>query len=231
MKAMVFSDLITSKRACIQLFGISLFVAVFISIGTGTLVTGVAAFAAMIPTMFLFSISAYDEMNGWERFRLTLPITRHQVAYGRYISMLIITVLSFAFAIAATLLIGGIAEILPWEWVPEGLKLSYNSVPLLVSVAIAVQVVMFVVSALVLPIIMRFGVTKGSRLVPVIFILAMLAGVAFFANFVDANAIESAIAGSSSQGVLIAGGSMLVALLIYFASAVLSARLYMDKEL
>ena len=58
------------------------------------MIVGTAAMATMAPLMYLFSIFAYDEMNGWERFRMTLPLTKQQVAYGRYVSMLIVSVVS-----------------------------------------------------------------------------------------------------------------------------------------
>lgn len=94
MKAMIFSDLITSKNAFVQLLLISIVICGFLAWGTGEVIVGTAAMATMAPLMYLFSIFAYDEMNGWERFRMTLPLTKHQVAYGRYVSMLIVSVVS-----------------------------------------------------------------------------------------------------------------------------------------
>lgn len=94
MKAMIFSDLITSKNVAVQLLLVSVVICGFLAWGTNETIVGTAAMATMTPMMYLFSIFAYDEMNGWERFRLTLPITKRQVAYGRYISMLIIAVIS-----------------------------------------------------------------------------------------------------------------------------------------
>lgn len=94
MKAMIFSDLITSKNAFVQLLLISIVICGFLAWGTGEVIVGTAAMATMAPLMYLFSIFAYDEMNGWERFRMTLPLTKHQVAYGRYMSMLIVSVVS-----------------------------------------------------------------------------------------------------------------------------------------
>ena len=94
MKAMIFSDLITSKNAFVQLLLISIVICGFLAWGTGEVIVGTAAMATMAPLMYLFSIFAYDEMNGWERFRMTLPLTKYQVAYGRYVSMLIVSVVS-----------------------------------------------------------------------------------------------------------------------------------------
>ena len=58
MKAMVFSDLITARNSFGTLLGITLFVSAFIAVGTDTLIAAVACMGAMVPFMYLFSISA-----------------------------------------------------------------------------------------------------------------------------------------------------------------------------
>lgn len=68
-----------------------------------------AAIAAMVPFTGLFSLAAYDEQNNWELFRLTLPLTRRQVVFGRYASIALLTVGSLALALVLGL---GIA----WPW-------------------------------------------------------------------------------------------------------------------
>ena len=105
MKAMVFSDLVTMKRNLLQLMGICVFVALFISVGTETLAATGACISAMIPIMYLFSIAAYDEMNKWEVFRLTLPLSRMQVVAGRYVSFLLVALVSCVAGIALCLLL------------------------------------------------------------------------------------------------------------------------------
>lgn len=231
MKAMIFSDLITSKNSVFQLLGITLFVSVLIAVGTGTLVTAVACMATMVPFMYLFSISAYDEQNGWERFRLTLPISRRQVAYGRYASMFIIMLVSLVVSFVVGVLIGLIAEALPSDMLDKGISLSEWGVQAIFSVGIMTQAIILVAAAVSLPFIMRFGVTKGSRLVPVILILALSAGVAFFTNNVEFLDLD-AIAGNIESVFFIAMAVIVViALVMYCASAYLSARLYEKREL
>lgn len=231
MKAMVFSDLITSKNSFASLLGITLFVAVFIAIGTGTLVTSVACLATMVPFMYLFSISAYDEQNGWERFRLTLPITRRQVAYGRYVSMLVITLVSLVISVAIGVFIGFIAGILPSGVVADGLLLSEWGVPALVAVGILTQIVILLAAAFSLPLIMRFGMTKGSRLVPVLLVLALSAGAAFFGSSFESLDIGNMIFGDTEILALALVAAFALTLVLYFVSACISARLYERREL
>lgn len=231
MKAMIFSDLITSKNAFLQLLAMSLFASVFISIGTGVLITSVACLATMIPFMYLFSIASYDEQNGWERFRLTLPISRRQVAYGRYASMLIIMVISLVFAIALGVLMGIIAEMLPVDMQISGLYLSEWGILSLIAVGLLVQVVILLTAALSLPIIMRYGMTKGSRLVPVILLLAISFGAAFFGSSVEALDLGAIFADLGGVLSVALAAIIAISLALYCASAFLSGHLYERREL
>ncbi len=96
MKAMIVSDFAVLRSALLQLVGICVVIALFMGYAMGTLVGGAAAIAAMPPFMLLFSLAATDEQNGWERFRLTLPLTRRQVVFGRYASLALIAVSTIA---------------------------------------------------------------------------------------------------------------------------------------
>lgn len=230
MKAMIFSDLVTSKNSFLTLFGITIFVGLFIAISTNTLITAVACVAAMVPFMYLFSIAAYDEQNGWERFRLTLPISRKQVAYGRYASTFIIMVCSLVTAVAIGLLIGAIAGALPNGTVPEGLTLTKFSVPAIFGVAVTTQLIILIATTFTLPLIMRYGMTKGSRLVPIVLVIALSVGVAFFGNNLDI-AMTNTLFNNATSITLLLAVLTVVAIVLYVASAVLSARLYENREL
>ena len=100
MKAMIVSDFAVLRSALLQLVGICVVIALFMGYAMGTLVGGAAAIAAMPPFMLLFSLAATDELNGWERFRLTLPLTRRQVVFGRYASLGLIAAATIAFSLA-----------------------------------------------------------------------------------------------------------------------------------
>lgn len=231
MKAMVFSDLIASKSSLFQLFGMTLLVSVFIALGTGTLITSVACLATMIPFMYLFSIAAYDEQNGWERFRLTLPISRRQVAYGRYVSTFIVMVISLIFAIAVGVLMGLIAEAMPENLVSPGLYLSEWGVLSVFAVGVLTQIVILLAAAISLPVIMRFGVTKGSRFVPVVILLVLSFGIAFFGSSIELLNIEKIFNNPGNVLGMVLAVVVAVSLILYCASACLSAHLYEKREL
>lgn len=230
MKAMIFSDLITSKNSFAQLLGMTLFVAIFIAAGTSTLVTSAACIAAMVPFMYLFSISAYDEQSGWERFRLTLPISRRQVAYGRYASMMVIVLISLAVSWLVSMAIGFIAENFFVGIAPDGLFLSEWSPLELFAVGVITEAVIILAAAVSLPLIMRFGMTKGSRLVPVIMVFALCAALGFFTSGIGAFDLEALLSGEFEIALAVAV-ILLASFALYVISACISARLYETREL
>lgn len=229
MKAMVFSDLITARNSFGALLGITLFVSAFIAVGTDTLIAAVACMGAMVPFMYLFSISAYDEQGGWEQFRLTLPLTRRQVAYGRYASMLALTGCAMVLALAAGLLIGAVAGALPAGMVPEGLLLGVTTPEMLVVAVVAVGLIILLSAAVTLPLIMRFGMTKGTRLVPVVMLLALSAVAGLLGTGVDAIGLDAVLTSGNIMAVMAVAA--VVTLALYGASALLAAQLYERREI
>ena len=131
MKAIIVSDFAVLRSALLQLLGICLVIALFMGYVMGAVDTA-AAIAAMIPFTGLFSLAAYDEQNNWERFRLTLPLTRRQVVFGRYASIALLTAGSLALALVLGLGIAALAGLLPAEWLPESLSPSENTPEMIV---------------------------------------------------------------------------------------------------
>ncbi len=231
MRTMLLADLVTSRNMALQQLGVAAIVGVFVAVFVEQLVTTVACIAAMVPFMYLFTMSAYDEQNGWERFRLTLPLTRRQVALGRYASMALMMVVSLAVAVAAGVVVGLVADALPAGIASEHLRLSDWGVTTLLLTGVFAQVVILLAAALSMPFIMRWGMTKGSRLVPIVLVVALSLGCGFFAP----KAEQLFPAETLSGGVDILYGPVAlvgcVAVVLYVASALVSARLYDKREL
>lgn len=232
MKAMIFSDLITSKNSFPTLLGMTLLIAVFIAIPTESLYGSIGACAAMIPFMYLFSISAYDEQNGWERYRPTLPITRRQVALGRYASLLIVCACSLVLAVLMGCAIGLVADMLPADAVPSGLRLSNSGVAEVVGTALLTQVVILLVAALTMPFILRYGMTKGTRIAPVLLIFVITGIIVFVSNTPLVEDLEGFINVMGMQGIVIVLiVALAVVLALYVVSSFIAARLYERREL
>ncbi len=233
MNAMVRSDLIIMRRSLIQLFGICLIVCVFIAIGMESLIAGIAAVVAMVPMMYMFSIVAYDEANGWERFRLTLPISRHEVVFGRYASILIVFALCDILALATAWILSLVLSTIPNSPLAESVQGGFDPLFYLAGI-LMVSAVMIVVAAISTPLFLRFGITKGSRLIPLLVLAVLVIGL-----FLTDNLEGVDLASIPVLGVLLTGGSgdagaMLgmsavvlgVSLLLLALSAFIALRLY-----
>lgn len=229
MRAMLLSDLISSRSYLLQLLGISAFVAVFVGVMTENLVAIVGCVAAMVPFLYLFSIASCDDQNGWERFRLTMPISRRQVAYGRYASFFVVLMASAIIATTIAMMVGCIVQLLPEGIVADTVGLDYWGAFELLAAGLSVASVILLASALSLPVIIRFGMTRGARFVPVVVVLALSAVVGFFANNPAIAHLEILLSSSESI-VLVLAVLVAVVLAIYIASALVSARLYEKRE-
>ena len=93
MRTMIQAELTATGRLLAQLLAVSTLVSVFVSVATQSVATG-GVVPAMTLMSYVFSTLAYDEANGWQGFRLTLPISRQNVVVGRYLASLAVAILS-----------------------------------------------------------------------------------------------------------------------------------------
>lgn len=234
MKAMIVTDFYTLRNALLQLVGICLVIAVFMGWAMGSLVGAAAAIAAMVPFMLLFSLAATDEQNGWERFRLTLPLTRRQVVFGRYASLGLATAVTVVFTLALSFLILGIAGLMPAGVVPEGFTLTENPPAALVGSVVGGISMVMMGMAVALPLLMRFGMTRATRIVPMIVVVLFAAGFGFFGSDVttDGGLLANLVLwlDTGNNYLFLAAAMVIAVALIYVASAAVAAKLYEKRE-
>lgn len=103
--------------------------------------------AAMLP----ITAMAYDEKNNWDRYALTMPLSRKDMVLSRYILGLIFALVAFIIAMASSLLL--------------------NKDSLLENIAMNLGTLGFVMllTAIIFPILFKFGVEKGRILMMIIF--------------------------------------------------------------
>lgn len=234
MKTMIVSDFAILRSALFQLAGICLVIGAFMGWAMGSVAGAAAAIAAMVPFMMLFSLAATDEQNGWDRFRLTLPLTRRQVVWGRYASLGLIILGTITFAALVAFAFLAVAAGLQDGMLPAGLAPAENPPAAIVGAIVGAACVISVGMDVALPLIMRFGMTKATRIVPAIVVVALAFGVAFF----DAGGIPvaSGLTGliqwlDTGNNYLFAAAAIIVAAaLLYAASATIAAKLYEQRE-
>ncbi len=240
MKLMIKSDLLTMKSTLAQLAVIYVIVALVMCVAMQTLVGGIAALVTMTPLMLLFSLAATDEQNGWERFRLTLPLTRRQIIAGRYCSMLLISLITLVFAFALFLLIGVVAGALANGQGQEGLlgtlTLQANPPEILLAAEVAALLFILLIMTLVLPLIARFGMTKATRVVPLLFVLAGAMVIGYLGtDFFDSNQALASVGMWLETGDWwnlgpVCAGLLVVILALYALSALVATKLYEGRE-
>lgn len=245
MNTMIRSDFLLMRGTLGQLALISAGIAIIMAVATHSITGAVAIIAVMIPYTFIFNLAAYDEQNNWERFRLTLPLSRRQIVFGRYASLflLILIACAFSFVLCEAVthgmrLFAGVTDAANdasiWE---EASTFAYGfEVPpraVVVAALMATAAITFTGCAVVLPLIARFGLTKAVRFVPFAIVIVLAVGIGFVGD--SAGADLEAFFGQFFVGdslaplLLLAGGALLVALVLYIVSAFIAAALYKNR--
>lgn len=106
MKRAFMSELAIVRTLIPSIAGVGLFIFVVLTLanasdGDSGMSAGACAVSAMSPIMIMSSLAGYDNQNGWERYRATLPFSRKDIICARY---LCIIAFSAVMACAAVLL-------------------------------------------------------------------------------------------------------------------------------
>lgn len=234
MKAMMVSDFCVMKNALLQMVGILAVVGVVMAWAMDTVAGAVAAVGAMVPFMYLFSVGSLDEQNGWERFRLTLPLTRRQVVFGRYGSTAAVAVAAavggLIMGALVVLAVGVMGDGAAWA---SGLSAAQNPPEALLASTALTLTVFLLGAAVALPLMARFGMTKATRFVPLVVVLAMAFGVAALDTPLSNGVLpewSAWVMGDALHGTIVVGIALLAAVVLYVASAFVAAKLYEKRE-
>ena len=160
---------------------------------------------------------------------MTLPLTKHQVAYGRYVSMLIASVVSMLAAWLISFVF--IAIIQAWGGFGTSAEFAAPESPLAILDCGIAGFVFILLAALTLPLLMRFGMNKATRLLPLlVVVMVVLASVAIgnVSDGIDMVAVRTFL---NDHTVAIAIGGCVVSVVLYVVSAFIAARLYQAREL
>ena len=237
MKAAFLCEFATIRSALLQMAIIYLVIGVVVGIAMESSVAMVACISAMTPFLVVFTLSGYDEANGWQRFRACLPISRGAIVFGRYAIVLLSSIVMAAFAVVVALVLAQVAPYLP---LADGAaeSLAAQSDPLMLAAsALAGTAIILLVTALILPFVLRFGMNKAMRIVPVVIVLLFVVAVPLAGDALAGVSGDSwmadliAFVNDGSNLPVIMAGVACIALAAYAASCAVAARLYRGKEL
>ena len=175
MKTMVMFDLLTAWGFMKQQVVVSIVVALVFAGATDMPLGLIPCLALMFAYSVGFTLAAYDERNDWERFRLTLPLSRANVVQGRYATFVVMTLVGFVLGMAVTAIVYGLSLALPQTELFAGLfeGMDWQIVLGMVAASIAFSLALWLVA---LPLVARFGMTKAVRYLPLAFIILLPIG-------------------------------------------------------
>lgn len=243
MFSMIKCDLACLRGVARNLAGTALFVAAIFALAMGA--SGVLCAATIVIALSVVNrLMAYDEQNNWQAFRQALPLSRGQVVCGRYVTVALCVLASLLVGIAVALLtdlvISVVVSMHPGlqlnNW-SELLDLSlrpWDLLGLFAACGAAGVAVSFFGLALTLPFMFRFGFTKGARYIPLVFVVLSLLVVLGMEGISSSGFDPASLAPLLENTGTIVGislGVVLVSLVVYGLSCLVSLRLYTTREL
>lgn len=234
MKAAFLFEFASLKSTIAQMFALFVVVGALVGIGMQSAVGASACMAAMAPIMFAMIYSSYDTTTGWERFRATLPVSRAALVAGRYANILVASVIMVVIAAVFGFLLAWVGPMLPVGAEAAASFAGELAEPIaLVAAPCAGMCVVIVMVALVLPLFLRFGMTKAMRIVPVGIAVVFLAVMAAMPSLPVQGVLDTIDLWFTTPegGALVMVVVVVGALALYAISCAVAIALYRSKEL
>ena len=219
---------------------IGFFITVLVGVGMQTAIVAPAILTCMCFMMGAMGAAAYDDQNGWGKYRLTLPLSRRDVVAGRYAAIVTLGLIGAVVGSIASFAVMGIASAVE---LPGGLSepLSLND-DRVCGMAFATATCVLIgatVASVVTPVYFKFGQTKATQLLPTIIVILFVVPFMILGNsgilsddtslrFIsDFNAFVEEPTGLAITIVAI----IAVSILLLVISAAVSLKLYGRREL
>lgn len=232
MKRAFMSELAIVRTLIPSIAGVGLFIFVVLTLanasdGDSGMSAGACAVSAMSPIIIMNSLAGYDNQNGWERYRATLPFSRKDIICARY---LCIIAFSAVMACAAVLL--NIIALPLFDH--TGIPSTGQTVFKITIASAASMLISLMMVFLAQPLFFRFGHMEALRLSVGLFALM---GCGTMAMLSSSNPISNwlmSIAGANPDpavlGCLCAGIAVLTLVLCAISCAV-STKVYRARDL
>ena len=229
MKRAFMSELAIVRTLIPSIAGVGLFIFVVLTLanasdGDSGMSAGACAVSAMSPIMVMNSLAGFDNQNGWERYRATLPFSRKDIICARYLSVIVFS----AIMACAAALLNIIA--LPF-FNSAGVTSTGQTV---FEIAIASMLISLMMVFLAQPLFFRFGHMEALRLSVGLFALLWCLAIATLSSSNPISNWLMSIAGANPDhtvlGCLCAGIAVL-ALALCVISCAVSTKVYQARDL
>lgn len=232
MKRAFMSELAIVRTLIPSIAGVGLFIFVVLTLANATdgdsgMSAGACAASAMSPIIIMNSLAGYDNQNGWERYRATLPLSRKDIICARY---LCIVVFSTVMACAAALLS---IIVLPL-FNSAGVTSTVQTVFEIAIASAASMLISLMMVFLAQPLFFRFGHMEALRLSVGLFALLWCLAIATLSSSNPISNWLMSFAGANPDpavlGCLCAGIATLT-LVLCALSCIVSTKVYRVRDL
>ncbi len=232
MKRAFMSELAIVRTLIPSIAGVGLFIFVVLTLanasdGDSGMSAGACAVSAMSPIMVMTSLAGFDNQNGWERYRATLPLTRKDIICARY---LCIVAFSAMMSCAAVLLNIVVLPFLDHT----GISSTGQTVFEIAIASAASMLISLIMVFLAQPLFFRFGHMEALRLSVGLFALLWCLAIAALSSSNPISNWLMSIAGANPDpavlGCLCAGIAAL-ALALCAISCTVSTKVYRARDL
>lgn len=235
MRAVLSSDFSMVRKNLVNGVVITICLVFFFAVIDGNVLPAVIIGPISLGYVSLMVLFSLDEQNKWQEMRLAMPVSRLEVVVGRYLSILLCSLLGVAVVLAVIAVIALLSVVIPGSAVLAACVSECNAGSLVLMIGISL-VFCLSATALTAPVVFRLGFTGAVRYLPFAFFALIIAGVC----------AAKVVPGGESLGVWLGGlldgvtmqltplgmGCILLAgmLAVYAASACLSVRLYKGRD-
>lgn len=232
MKRAFMSELAIARTLIPSIAGVGLFIFVVLTLanasdGDSGMSAGACAVSAMSPIIIMNSLAGYDNQNGWERHRATLPFSRKDIICARYLC-----IIAFSAVMACTAVLLNIIALPFFDY--TGIPSTGQTVFEITIASAASMLISLMMVFLAQPLFFRFGHMEALRLSVGLFALM---GCGTMAMLSSSNPISNwlmSIAGANPDpavlGCLCAGIAAL-ALALCVISCAVSIKVYRARDL
>lgn len=232
MKRAFMSELAIVRTLAPSIAGVGLFIFVVLTLanasdGDSGMSAGACAVSAMSPIMVMSSLAGFDNQNGWERYRATLPISRKDIICARYLSII---AFSAIMACAAVLLNIIALPILNSAGIPSTRQAVFE----IAIASVASMLISLMIVFLAQPLFFRFGHMEALRLSAGLFaLLGCLAMAALSSSNPISNWLMSIAGANPDPAVLgcLCAGIAVLALVLCALSCIVSTKVYRARDL
>ena len=232
MKRAFVSEFAIMQSFIPSIAGVGLFIFAVLTLanmsdGDSGMSAGTCAVSAMSPIMVMSSLAGYDNQNGWERYRATLPFSRKDIICARY---LCITAFSAIMACAAVIM--NIITLPLFE--NMGIASTGQTIFEIASASFASMLISLIMVFLTQPLFFRFGHMEALRLSVGLFALL---GCGTMAMLSSSNPISNwlmSFAGANPDPAVIGclcAGIAVLAFVLFMISCIVSTKVYRARDL